>query len=392
MRIMMLSHGYPPTLSGVTLVVQKISRALVRMGHQVLVMTASDRMDPYSDEDEGVQLERVRSIRNPFWSEGPVPWASTKTLQQQIDRFQPDVIHIHENAILSFQLLRLPRLPGVPYISSCYFLPRFATQYLRWGPALEKAVRSFIWKYAVSNLNRYDHVIFSTRTQQQEFIQHGLHVPSTAISNGVDTHRYHPANGQVEEVEEKYSLPPRPRILFVGRLMKDKKIDLLIQAMEHVRAGQQAHLLIVGRGDEHQNLKAEARRLGLEENVHLLGYVPEKDLPAVYRSSDLFAIASVCEVQSIPALQAVATGLPIVAVDAAALPELVRPEQNGLLVPPDDPVALGEALAKVVEDTGYRTELGHASLELVDRHAEDRTFQSYREMYEGLAKKFRQAG
>jgi glycosyltransferase involved in cell wall biosynthesis len=307
-----------------------------------------------------------------------------------IDDFQPDVIHTHENAILSFQLLRLQRIPGIPYISSCYFLPRFATQYLRWGRALEKGIRSFIWRYAVSNLNRYDHVIFSTHSQQQEFIQHGLRAPSTAISNGVDTRRYYPANGKVEEVEMKYHLPPRPRILFVGRLMKDKNIDLLIEAMEHIRAGQNAHLLIVGRGDEHRNLESRAKRLGLERYVHLLGYVPERDLPAVYRSSDLFAIASVCEVQSIPALQAVATGLPIVAVDAAALPELVQPEQNGLLVPPDDPVAMGEALTKVVEDPDYRAELGQASLELVDRHAEDKTFQSYREMYEGLAKKFRQ--
>ena len=272
----------------------------------------------------------------------------------------------------------------MPYISSCYFLPRFATQYLRWGAWLERKLKSLLWKYAVSNLNRYEYVIFSTPTQQKQFIRHGLKASSSAISNGVDTRRYHPANGQAEEVERIYRLPPRPRILFVGRLMKDKKIDLLIQALEHVRAEQNAHLLIVGRGDEYRNLQSEARRLGLDENVHLLGYVPERDLPAMYRSSDLFAIASVCEVQSIPALQAVATGLPIVAVDAAALPELVRPGQNGLLVPPDDPLTLGEALLKVVDDPDYRAGLGQASLDLVDGHSEERTFKTYAEIYQNL--------
>ena len=385
----MLSHGYPPTLSGVTLVVQKISRALMRQGHDVFVVTASEQMDPYEDEDEGVRLKRLRSIRNPFWSEGPIPWASTRTLKRIINDFGPDIIHTHENALLSSQLLRLERLPSVPYISSCYFLPRFATQYLRWGAFLERKLKSLLWKYAVSNLNRYDYVIFSTSTQENQFIRHGLKAPSAAISNGVDTRRYHPANGQAEEVEKIYRLPPRPRILFVGRLMKDKKIDLLIQAMQHVRAEQNAHLLIVGRGDEHQNLQSEARRLGLEENVHLLGYVPESDLPAMYRSSDLFAIASVCEVQSIPALQAVATGLPIVAVDAAALPELVRPGQNGLLVPADDPLALGEALLKVVDDPDYRAGLGQASLELIDGHSEERTFRTYAEIYQDLIDKAR---
>lgn len=384
---MMLSHGYPPTLSGVTLVVQKLSRALVRRGHEVLVVTASERGEPYSREDEGVQLERLRSIKNPFWSEGPMPWVRLSTLEELIRRFEPDLIHTHENALLSLQLLRLPRRIGLPRVSSCYFLPCFATHYLRWGTDLEKALKAGLWKYAVANLNRYDHTVFSTRTQQQEFIEHGLRTPSSPISNGVDTQRYYPADSRVDRVEQTYHLPPRPRILFVGRLMKDKKIDVLIEAMAHVCNGQEAHLLIVGRGDERENLASQARALGLERNVHLLGYVPERDLPALYRSVDLFAIASVCEVQSIPALQAVATGLPIVAVDAAALPELVHPEHNGLLVPPDDVPALGNALRILVRDSAYRTALGRASLELVKGHAEERTFTAYEELYKDLVAK-----
>jgi 1,2-diacylglycerol 3-alpha-glucosyltransferase len=382
LRIMMLSHGYPPTLSGVTLVVQKISRALVRQGHQVLVITASERGEAYQSEDEGVQLERLRSIKNPFWGEGPLPWASKDTLEALVRSFRPDVIHTHENVILSVQLLRSQRMPGVPLISSCYFLPRFITHYLRLGSMFERAIKASIWRYIISNLNRYDQVIFSTRTQQEDFIQHGLRVPSSVISNGVNTRRYYPANGNSQEIEERYNLPPHPRILFVGRLMKDKKIDLLIQAMAQLRNEHEAHLLIVGRGDEKENLANQARELGLEDNVHLLGYVPEVDLPALYRSADLFAIASICEVQSIPALQAVATGLPIVAANAAALPELVRPEHNGLLVTPDDPLALGEALQKVTGDPAYRRELGRASLELADDHSEQETFRAYAKLYE----------
>ena len=226
----MLSHGYPPTLSGVTLVVQKLSRALVRRGHQVLVVTASENGKPYSSVDEGVQLERLRSFRNPFWSDGPVPWINTSQLKKLIDSFQPDLIHIHENAILSYQLLRLDGMPGVPRITSCYSLPRFATHYLRWGASFEGMLESFLWKRMVSNLNSYEYVIFSTPTQQREFIEHGLTSPSTAISNGVDTQRYFPVNGRREPIESKYQIPPPPRILFVGRLMKDKRIDLLIQA------------------------------------------------------------------------------------------------------------------------------------------------------------------
>lgn len=387
MRIVMLSHGYPPTLSGVTLVVQKLSRVLVRRGHQVLVVTASEHGEPYSGDDEGVQVRRLRSFRNPYWSEGRVPWTSAPALGQLIHDFRPDVIHTHENAVLSFQLLRLDHRPGVPRITSCYSLPCFATHYLNWGPQFENAMEVLIWRQLVSNLNRYEYVIFSTRTQQQEYIEHGLRVPSTAISNGVDTRRYFPLNGQAEDVAIRYNLPPRPRILFVGRLMKDKRIDLLIQAMQLVCARQEAHLLIVGRGDEFENLKSHACRLKLERNVHLLGYVPESDLPALYRSADLFAIASVCEVQSIPALQAVATGLPIVAAEAAALPELVKPGYNGFLIPPGDPEALGQAMLKAIQDTACHARLGHNSLHMLDGHAEQQTFQAYEKLYTWLTAK-----
>jgi glycosyltransferase involved in cell wall biosynthesis len=364
------------------------------MGHKVLVVTASDRGDPYTEEEDGVQLERVSSLSNPFWREGPIPWVSPDTLRDMIDRFRPDLIHTHENAILSFQLLRLGRISGISLISSCYYLPRYITQYLNWGAPLENVIETTLWKYAISNLNQYDHVIFSTQTQRQEFIEHGLSAPSLAISNGVDNARYYPTdrdNGrsaaqsrQVEDVESRYNLPPRPRILFVGRLMRDKKIDLLIRAMKLVCENRNAHLLVVGRGDERESLEALARDLGLEQNIHLLGYVPESDLPALYRCSDLFAIASVVEVQSIPALQAAATGLPIVAANAAALPELVQTGVNGFLVQPDDPQAIGEAVLKVISDQEKREAMGRASLAITQDHAESQTFEAYNLFYQSL--------
>ena len=67
MRILMFSHGYPPTISVVTFVVQKIARAMVVRGHQVTVVTASERYTPYQDEDQGIRLVRVRGVPNPFW-------------------------------------------------------------------------------------------------------------------------------------------------------------------------------------------------------------------------------------------------------------------------------------------------------------------------------------
>ena len=384
MRIVMLSHGYPPTVSGVTLVVQKVSRTLVKRGHSVAVITGSERQQAYREEDEGVQLFRVRSKSNPFWKEGPIPFIDSTELQEIIAEFDPDLIHTHENAILTRQLLRLKHKKKVPMLLSCYFLPRYVTQYLRWGSTLERLIQDAIWKYTINSFNQFDHVIFSTLSQQREYLEHDLSVPTTVISNGVDTRRYFPLNGLVEDFEARYRLPSRPRILFVGRLMKDKKIDLLIQAMSHVCAELEAHLLVVGRGDEQSRLEKLARDLHLEAHVHLLGFIPEQDLPGLYRASDIFAIASVCEVQSIPALQAAVTGLPMVGVEAAALPEVIQDEINGMLVPPDDPQAIAEAILRILCDRQLAYRMGQASLSIGEAHSELETFRKFENLYQEL--------
>ncbi len=242
---------------------------------------------------------------------------------------------------------------------------------------------SCLWKYGVSNLSHFDEVIFSTRTQQRDFIERGLRAHSMVISNGVDLMEYKPIDGRLVnldiEVSNRYALPTGQRVLFNGRLALDKRIDLLIHTMPHIWSNRQAHLLIAGRGDDRPRLEALVRQLQVEHCVHFLGFVPDADLPAIYRLSDLFAIASTCEVQSIPALKALASGLPIVAVDAGALPELVRDGVNGYLVPPDNPQALENAMLRALD--GPADKFRQASLAIGQEHGEQVTFDVIEELY-----------
>jgi glycosyltransferase involved in cell wall biosynthesis len=386
MRILMFSHGYPPTLSGVTLVVQKIARAMVQRGHEVTVVTASERHLPYQSEDQGVRLLRVFGIPNPGWWEGPIPFISPRAIRKLADQYQPDIIHTHENALLSNLLLQVRWDKRPAFISSCYSLPRYLTQYLHLG-RLESRFEGVIWKVAVGNLNHFEHVMFCTRTHERDFLAHGLRPPTTVISNGVNIGRYCPQKEPGEDIMTRYNLPIGLRILSVGRLMKDKKLDLLIKAMRDVCDKQEAHLLVVGRGSERPRLSALIRQLKLQEYIHLLGYVPEQDLPALYRACNLFAIPSLVEVQSLPALQAAVTGLPIVAANSAALPELVRHGENGFLVHPLNPHELGEAIQTILSDPDMAYKMGQVSLEIGRTHDEQLTFQAYDKFYQSLVGK-----
>ncbi len=387
MRILTLSFGYPPTISGVSLVAQKLARAMVRRGHQVVVVTASETREPYETEDEGVRLVRVQAAPNPVWTEGPIAVPTHRQFETLAREFGPEIVHSHDPALLALQARRVCREYGLPLCGTCHYVPRFVARHLSSSRGARSGIEALVWAESVWLYSWHDHVVFPTEAHRSAFLEQGLTVPTSIISNGIDTRRYtpHPAyDGEREEIEARYHLPEAPRILFVGRLAKDKEIDVLIQGLAQVRERCAAHLIVVGRGDYRQELEDRISVLRMEDRCHLLGFVPEEDLPALYRATDLFALAATTEVQSLPTLQACATALPVVAANALALPELVHDGVNGRLITPGDDRGFGEAFVEILGDQAMREHMGQASLEIAAPHDEQLTFDAYEALYARL--------
>jgi glycosyltransferase involved in cell wall biosynthesis len=304
-------------------------------------------------------------------------------LAELLKEMQPDILHSHDAGLLGIQLARFAGDTRIPVMASCHYVPHFVSRFLAGDGELSKPLESLVWSYSLWLYNHYDHVVYATESHRSLFVQEGLETPTTLISNGIDLGRYFLAAPD-PALARRYELPHGFRILFVGRLMVDKEIDVLIQAMEVVRAEVDAHLLVVGTGDEQPSLEELTAELGLGDAIHFLGFVPEEDLPALYRHMDCFAIASVCEVQSLPTLQALATGMPVVAADALALPELVHHGENGFLVPPGEPQAVADALLALARDSDLAQRMAERGLEIVRAHDETRTFDLYEGVYREL--------
>ena len=144
---------------------------------------------------------------------------------------------------------------------------------------------------------------------------------------------------------------PEPLILFVGRLVPLKGPQVLIEAMGQVaQVHPEAQLVLVGDGALRDQLRQHAQELGLAGQVRLLGYVRGKPLAALYRAADVVVVPSLYEPFGLVALEAMVSGTPVVAADAGGLAALVRDQQTGLKVPPNDPRALAGGILRLLTD------------------------------------------
>ncbi len=188
------------------------------------------------------------------------------------------------------------------------------------------------------------------------------------IYNGMDLQRFPAAHFEMSE-------NTAPRIISIGRLVAFKGFDHLIDACaELARRGLEFTCEIIGDGPLRTDLEARIRKLNLSDRVHLLGSLSQREVLQKLRSADIFALASVMDAQGASdifptvIIEAMAAARPVVSTRLAGIPESVVHGETGLLVPPEDTVALAEALSRLIEDGKLRLHYGRAGRERIEQH------------------------
>jgi len=206
-------------------------------------------------------------------------------------------------------------------------------------------------------------------------------VPMEAVSNGIDLVRFQPGTPG-KEIYEKFNIPTDvPVITFVGRLDAEKHLPVLIDAFAEVLKVTPAHLLIIGDGQDAVSLKEQSYALGIFDKVTFTGRVSEEDKMLLHQIGTVFAMPSPMELQSIATLEAMASGQPVVAVDAGALKELCQDGRNGYLCHADDYRRIGERLVEIITDTKLRQKFSEESLVIAKTHDLNTTLDRFEEIY-----------
>lgn len=388
MRILIVTEQFPPMVGGVATVTDSLSRDLAEAGHQVWVAAPSEgRYDQFLDRGL-VHLYRFASVEWPSYEGQRIALLPVASLRRLLRVARPDVVHIHSPIILGNLALLLASARHIPVVATNHYMPLNMSPTLSTDPVLGKSFRALAYGYLVTFYNRCDSVTAPTATALDLLKQHGLRVPARPISNGIDLAAFAP-RPRDEALRRRLRLPAdRPLALYIGRLAEEKRVHILLDALAQVKTP--IHLAIGGTGPLREELEERAASLGIARRVSFLGFVADDDLRPLYRLADVFAMPSVAELQSVATLEAMASGLPVAAADAGALPELVHDGENGYLFAPDDSAALADRLTRLARDADLRATFGARSVEIVRPHDRRHVLAEWQEVYAGLAAAARQ--
>jgi glycosyltransferase involved in cell wall biosynthesis len=386
MRILLASDLYFPVINGVSVFTRNLAQGLAERGHIVAIIAPSQSMNREIEFEDEVTIYRTRGVIFPFYQNIRLSLSPNIEVRRIIKDFQPDVIHVQMPLGIGQAAMSVADHYRIPVVSTSHAMPENLMDNLKRLSAFSRPINYMIREWGRHFHNKADTITSPTRSGLNSFGKHAqnLKKPVKIISNGIDLKKFSP--GTVDgALYDKYLLPKdKPILVYVGRLDAEKHIDVVLHAFSRVRNKKDAHLLLIGSGLEEDNLKQSARDLGISSAVTFAGFVPEEDKIALEKVGHIFAIASPVELQCIAALEAMASGMPVVAVNAGALPELCQYGKNGLTFDLDDDQDAADKILTILSDAALWKKYSEASLAIASSHDLEHTLDAFEALYKDV--------
>ncbi len=387
MRIVIFTDAFLPQMNGVASHVVDIASSLSEHGHQVLVFAPKPRRGVViRSEKFKFKIELLPSLPAIVYPDWRTTIPSLPKVLLKLRQFHPDVIHIHDPWTVGMEGMMAAKILKTSTIVTfhTFFLDEDMLKNIKWGSSIS------ILKNPLSRLNAYFHnladiIICPSVSAQNELIKYGLTKPSVVIHNGVDIRKIKILSKEERNIlRDNYNLKTDDKVgIFVGRLAADKSIDVLIKSWVYVsREISNAKLVIIGAGPKDKELKELVNRLNMENKIMFTGGIDREKIisSGIYQIADIFISASKIENMSISILEAMASGLPIIAADMRGNAELVD-MHNGMLIPPDDPRAMSLSTIELLKDRKKMDLLSSNSLKKSLNFSNDKTVKELEKCY-----------
>lgn len=390
MRILFATDNFYPNMNGGANFAYRLIDGLVNNGHSIFVIAPARKFKHTVTKYKGMTVYGIRSVMipkiiHPAGIRIPLPLTiNSIKIKRLVEEINPQVIHLQDHYTIGKAALNAGKRLGIPIIGTNHFMPENFIHYLYPPHFAKKPLSKLAWRQFINVYKHLDLITTPTKTAVSLIQNLGLKNPITPISCGVDLDIFNPKNNG-SYLKKRFKInSSKPVVLFVGRLDKEKNLDAVIKAFVNVLKSIDAQLVIAGKGKEKPKLVKLSQKLGIEKNVTFAGFVPEEDLPSFYRIADVFVIASIAELQSIATMEAMASGLPVVATRVMALPELVSDGKNGYLFNDGDIQTLANRLIRILNNRNLQKQMSKHSLKIISDHSLEKTIQSYEKLYQRL--------
>lgn len=366
LRVVMFTNTYLPFVGGVAISVNRLRHGLEQLGHEVLVVAPA--YDPGPREPGIVRVPTLFGTGGLIRVANPLHPRSRRAVRD----FKPDVIHIHHPFWLGSLGLHMAGRLGIPAVFTYHTrLEQFAHTIPLPGALFRNVIAHWLVRRFA---NRCDEIIVPTPVTRDYVRLIGVDRPVHIHPTGIQIERFQAHDpDRLADLRARHNPDGRMILITVSRLSKEKNLDFLLAAMRELRDRHAPpfRLLIIGDGEERAHLAQVIADKGLGADVRLIGVVPEQDIPDYLAIADLFVFASTSETQGMVILEAMAAGLPVVAVNGSGVNAFVQHRQTGLLTDENvEPWA--DAVHALLVNRAERHAMARAALDDARLHSVER--------------------
>ncbi len=368
MKICMMTNTYLPHVGGVARSVSTFADEFIRQGHEVLVVAPTFPGKPLAPEREAI-VERVPSLQNFNGSDFSVRLPFAAALSDRLESFAADIIHAHHPFLLGDTALRVAMNKNVPIVFTHHTRYEDYTHYVPFSDTLREIAIELPTHFA----NLCDGVIAPSESIARLLRKRGVKSPMTVVPTGIDVRAFASADGA--RARARYEIPRDALVIgHVGRLAAEKNLEFLGEAVAQFLVGHpDARFLVVGDGPQREPFEAIFAQHNVRDRLIIAGKRTGSALREAYRAMDIFAFASRSETQGMVIAEAMAAHVPVVAVNAPGVRDVLN-AANGIQLAADaTPTQFAEALTALADDAGRRVELGEGATETARQFSRERS-------------------
>ncbi|HOV68702.1 MAG TPA: glycosyltransferase [Clostridia bacterium] len=380
MRVALFTNAYKPITNGVVTYIAGIKNALLKEGHKAYVF--APEFHNYEDDEDCIY--RYKSVDLTTKVDFPVAIPYSIEAYEILKDFAPDIIHVHHPFVLGRVAYRYAKRLNVPIIFTFHTDYGIYSNFIPFPDAWVKTTCNLLIK---DFANKVTCITVPSQAKADLLRSYGVQNRIEIIHNSVNIEAFDNVNARdICKIKEKYGLTGFKVLLYVGRIAHEKNIKFLLDSFERIYARDQSYkLLVVGDGPQLEELKECAGETNAGKHIIFTGSIENSELPAVYKSADIFVFASPNEGFPMVIMEAMAAKLPIVSVNAPWTTEVMTNGFNALMAP-EDPERFCDTVINLLGDSQLYEQLQKNGIETANNYSLESVSKRLFSLYDELIK------